>query len=282
MKMSEVFMLNKYFLIIIFFTVSANCKFESLQKDTHVAKDTTDTKISETDIKDSSGSDVNQTETDDGTVKDIISETPDVQDSSDSDDFSVSEEISTSEDDVIKDIPAPDVENGDFMEISDAPENALTFCSGMEKCFYMNGIVAEQDILVTGVPCQLIINESLDKVLGFEVTLDAPFKTLYSKLHLFRDGDVSDGNFNEVKSYDISKYPYNLHLLFNSISSIDCEAPEADCFGFFGMEGYIEITNSTGTFSGSFKITKIQEGTGEEPGMTIPGSLSGSFSMPVQ
>jgi hypothetical protein len=95
---------------------------------------------------------------------------------------------------------------------------------------------------------------------------------------LGRDGDSSDGDLLEIRTYDVSTYPYN--FVFVKGPAIDqCESAD-NCGGFYALDGYFTVTQITPTYEAKFRFTALHEGGGENPGAPMAGEVTGCLSFP--
>jgi hypothetical protein len=102
---------------------------------------------------------------------------------------------------------------------------------------------------------------------------------------LGRDGDFSDGAFQESKSYDAAYYPYHMVLDVWPAGGDDCEG-NPKCETYYGLSGTWNVKTVAVKFSGTFEISTItqqencwtDDGPADPAGCPLePGTVSGCF-----
>jgi hypothetical protein len=143
-----------------------------------------------------------------------------------------------------------------------------TDCSATGVRFAMTGAVSR-----TSVDAELIAwDGAVPGLLGVEGTTEegAPFIFM-------RAGDVSDGNLGELRSYDVSRYPYNMRYGQIDVGS-DCES--GSCSGFIAFDGMLTVTQLTPTYEATFSLSALRDGAQHEPGAPLEGTVTGCISVP--
>jgi hypothetical protein len=141
-------------------------------------------------------------------------------------------------------------------------------CSATGIRFTMTGAAQS-----TSVDAELIAWDGVvPDVLGVEGTTREGVPFLF-----MRAGDVSDGNLGEVRSYDVSRYPYNMRYGQIDVGS-DCES--GSCSGFIAFDGTLTVTQLTPTYEATFSLSALRDGAQREPGAPLDGTVTGCMSVP--
>ncbi len=97
-----------------------------------------------------------------------------------------------------------------------------------------------------------------------------------------RDGDLGDGDFESVTTYDVSQYPYNV-VYVESPMLAGCEnSGGASCSGFYALAGAFTVTQVSPTYKATFSLRMLRDGAAIEgtPGSPMDGEVTGCIQMP--
>ena len=90
------------------------------------------------------------------------------------------------------------------------------------------------------------------------------------------DGDDGDGDFNRLKSYDVSKYPYNINFgHFHASEIIENGYMDADIseWNYTSYEGTVKIIEVSPVFKMKFALSGLKNNNGKY--VKEPGSRKG-------
>jgi hypothetical protein len=112
------------------------------------------------------------------------------------------------------------------------------------------------------------------KIIGFSGALGSGDEFLFR-----RDGDYSDGDIQDIGTYDVSTYPHNFVFMSGPEIS-ECESAD-NCGGFYALDGFFTVTQLTPRYEATFRFTSLHEGGGEDPGAPMAGEVTGCLSVPL-
>ena len=187
---------------------------------------------------------------------------------------------SADSDDIKDDDDANDVDDGnDGNDISDSDDggsdtdNNPTTCSadGTGVQFVLDGAFQGSATSVTFV--RDLPEDSPPRIIGFQGT------TARGEAFTFRrDGDFSDGDLEDLRSYDVSNYPYNI-LYFEGPVGADCE-DGGGCSGFLAVAGSFVVEAVHPVYKATFQLSSLQESEGDGGGADIVGAVTGCLAVP--
>ena len=93
-----------------------------------------------------------------------------------------------------------------------------------------------------------------------------------------RDGDLGDGSFSAVQTYDVSAYPYRLNYIEAAAGSDCSEGFGVACTGFHARAGSFTVTEVSPVFRAVFELSDLY--ADDDPSGPIVGTISGCVAVP--